>query len=87
MPVKRKIKVLEARYIKEAGSIAIIGECQEGKMTNQIHKSCFSFGDRTEEQIDKEMEKTADMMLGKEIYMVFDPQLDNKIKDKYPLKY
>jgi len=87
MPVKRKIRILEARYVKEAGSIAIIGECQEGKMTNQINKSCFSFGDRTENEIDREMEKTADMMVGKEIYMVFDPELNGKIKDNFPLKY
>ena len=87
MPVKRKIRVLEARYVKEAGSIAIIGECQEGKMTNQINKSCFSFGDRTEDQIDREMEKTADIMVGKEIYIVFDPELNDKIKDNFPLKY
>ena len=71
MSVARQVKVLEAKYIKGAQSIVILGECEEGKLRNQIHKSCFSFGDRTEEEIDKELEKTAEMMIGKIVKMVF----------------
>ena len=35
-PVKRKIQVLKADYVKEAQSILIVGECQEGRFRQQI---------------------------------------------------
>lgn len=86
-PVKKKIKVLEATYVKEADSIAIVGECGEGTIKTQIHKSAFSFGARTEKEIDYEMAKTAYMMKNKIINLVFDPELDLKIQDKQRLNY
>jgi hypothetical protein len=78
-PVKKKIKVTEAEYVKEAQSILIIGECEEGKVRTQMSRSCFSFGDRTEEQIIQELEKTAQMMIGKSVFIVCDEDLENKI--------
>lgn len=87
IPVKRDIKVLEAQYVRDANSILIVGECKEGRLRHQIHRSCFSFGNRTEEQIVKEMEKTAAMMVGKTLTMVFDPDLQGKIKDKVVINY
>ena len=87
MSVIKKIKVLKAEYVKEAESIVILGESKEGRLRNQVHRSCFSYGNRTEEQIDKELQKTAEMMIGKTINMVFDPELNGKIKDKANLKY
>ena len=83
-PVQRRIKVLKADYIKDADSILIIGECAEGRFRNQIHSSCFSFGDRDKEI---EMKKTAKMMVGKTINLVFDTYLENKIEDNYKLEY
>lgn len=83
-PVKRKVRVLNAEYVPEAESILILGECQEGRFRQQIHKSSFTFGDK---DVDTEMKKTAELMVGKQIYMVFDTDLENKIKDNYPLKY
>lgn len=87
MAVTRKIKVLEAEYVKEAGSILIVGECEEGRLRNQIPRDCFSYGDMTEEEIERELQKTAEMMVNKYIDMVFDTDLDGKIKDKQGLKY
>jgi hypothetical protein len=86
-PVKRKVKVVEAEYIKEAESILIVGEHEGNKMRTQISKSCFSFGTRTEAEIDKEMEKTASLMIGKNINLVFDEDLENKIECNEGLSY
>ena len=71
-PVTRAIKVLEAQYVNDAQSILIVGECTEGRLRTQIHRNCFAYGNRTEEEIKDELEKTAIMMIGKTINMVFD---------------
>jgi hypothetical protein len=86
-PVVRKIKVLEAKYVKEAESIIILGEGEEGKLRTQINKACFSFGRRTEEEIDYEMEKTAHLLVGKHINLAFDEELDAKIQCGNRLNY
>jgi hypothetical protein len=83
-PVKRKVKVLKAEWVKDAESILILGECQEGRFRQQIHKDCFTFGDK---DVATEMKKLADLMVGKSIYMVFDPNLDSKIEKDLPLNY
>lgn len=84
IPVKRKVKVVEAEYVAEADSILLVGECEDGKLRNQIHSSCFTFGDKNKEE---EMKKLAQLMIGKKITMVFDTELNDKIKDHHPLKY
>jgi len=84
IPIKKKVKVLEADYSKDADSIVIIGECENGRLRHQMHSSCFTFGNRDKET---EMKKTAEMMIGKTIWMVFDTELDGKIKDHVRLKY
>lgn len=83
-PVKRRVKVLEAKYVEDADSILVLGECQEGRFRQQIHSSCFSFGNKNKKD---EMIITAELMLGKTIWMVFDTELDGKIQDHYSLKY
>ena len=85
--VKKKVRVLSAQFVKEAQSIVIVGECENGRLRHQIHRDCFSYGNRTEAQIEEELKKTAKMMVGKEIWMVFDPDLKGKIKDHVALKY
>lgn len=84
IPVKRIVRVIEAEYVAEADSICVVCECSDGKVRNQIHSSCFTFGDKNKEE---EMKKLAGLMIGKNINMVFDTELDGKIKDHYPLKY
>jgi len=83
-PVKRKVKILEANYVLEADYILIVGECEQGRLRHQIHSSCFSFGNRDKEV---EMKKTAELMVGKIIWMVFDTDLTEKIKNQSELKY
>jgi len=83
-PVKKLVKVLEAKYVKDADSILIVGECEDGKFNNQINSSCFTFGNKDRVV---EMEKTAELMVGKSIYMVFDTELDQKIKSNSPINY
>ena len=87
IPVKRKIKVLKAEYVDDAQSILIQGEYKEGLLRHQIHRECFNFGTRSEEEIVKELQKTAEMMIGKEIVVIYDPELDDKIKDNVSIKY
>jgi len=84
-PVEREIKVLEAEYVPEAQSILIIGECQEGRLRTQINRNCFSYGNRTEEEIVQELDKTASMMVGKNIKMVFADDIDIEGKNKVTL--
>ena len=85
IPIKKKVKVLEADYIKEADAILIIGECENGRLRHQIHSSCFTgFENKNKEE---EMKNTAKLMIGKTIFMVFDTELDGKIKDHEKLKY
>lgn len=82
--VKKKVKILDAQYVEEADSILIIGECEQGKLRHQIHSNCFDFGKKDKAQ---EMKKTAELMKGKSIWMVFDPNLDGKIDSHISLKY
>lgn len=84
IPVVKKVKVLEAGYVKEANSILLIVECDEGRFRNQIHSDCFTFGGKN---VEEEMTKTAALMVGKTINIAFDTELDGKIKDHYKLKY
>ena len=86
-PVKKKIKILKAEYVKQCESIAILGQCSEGEIKTQINKSSFDFGARSEKEIDYEMEKTASLMQGKEIYMIFDTELEDKIDCGQGLNY
>ena len=83
-PVKRQILVLDAKYVEKADCILIVGECEEGRLRHQIHSSCFSFGSLDKET---EMAKTAELMIGKKIWMVFDTELNGKIKDNTELEY
>ena len=86
-PVKKQVKVLEADYVEKAQSILIVGECEEGRLRTHIHRNCFSYGNRNEAQIKSELQKTAKMMVGKNIYMVFDTDINGKIKEGASLAY
>lgn len=83
-PIKRKVRVLKAEYVKEADSIIFLGECKEGRFRQQLHSSCFYFGDKDKEE---EMKKLALIAVGKNVFMIFDTELDGKIQDHVPLKY
>jgi len=87
-PVSKSIHILKAEYVKEAESILLLGlDSDLGVIRTQIHKSDFYYGDRTESQIDCELIKTAELLIGKKLNLVFDSELDEKIKNNVPLKY
>jgi hypothetical protein len=84
-PVLKKVKVINASYSEEADSILLLCEFPEGRANHQIHSSCFQF--RPGQNKALEMEKTAQLMIGKHISIVFDPDLDERIKANAPIKY
>ena len=83
-PVKVKVKVTASKYVEEADSILLIGRCKKGEFYQQIHSSAFDFGGKDKKT---EMIKTAEMLIGKSINFVSDTDLEDKIKDHFPLKY
>ena len=72
-PVKKKVRVIQARYVEEAESILLKGQSAEGEVNQQIHKMCFAYrgldGDKLRLKLESdpefnkayniEMEKTA----------------------------
>jgi len=93
-PKKVKARLLDAKYIKEAKSVLMMLECEQGKFRSQVHRdSIATFGDRTEKEIEQEMEKYVEILKysyvgrNKFINAVFDPDLNEKIKDHANLKY
>jgi len=70
--VEDKLKVLEASYDEEMDSIVLVGECREQHVRHRLPSSLFEFGDKDKAT---EMKKTAAMMVGKTINMVFNPDL------------
>jgi len=70
--IRKQVKVISAKYVKDTKSILILGECEEGRLTHQMHRSLFSFGKRSETEIVAELNKTAEMMKGKTIWMEFE---------------
>ena len=83
-PTKLTIRVTEAEYVDEAESILLVGEYEQGQLRHQLHKSMFDFSGKNPKT---EMEKTAKMMIGKLINIVYDPDLDGKIGDHVSIKY
>ena len=80
--VSKQVKVINAKYVEDTKSILILGECiledgKTGRLTHQIHRSLFSYGDRTEKEIVKELKKTAELLKDKTITMEFDPSLQD----------
>jgi hypothetical protein len=75
--ITKLMTVNEATYSEEADSIVMVCECEEGKIRHQIHSSAFDFGNKDK---DYEMAKTAELMVGKKINVVFDPKESKKKK-------
>jgi hypothetical protein len=91
-PKKITAKLVNATYVKEAKSVVLLLEYNGAHLRNQIHRDQIAtYGNRSEEEIDRELNKYVDTLktiyMGKEINAVFDPDINNKIKDHYPLKY
>jgi hypothetical protein len=93
-PKKVKARLLDAQYIKEAKSVLMVLECDQGRWRSQIHRNALAtFGDRTEPEIEAEMEKYVNILKhtyigqNKFINAVFDTDLNDKIKNKAKIKY
>ena len=93
-PKKVKAKLIDAQYVKEAKSVLMLLECEQGKFRSQIHRDTIAtFGNRTEEDIEREMKKYVDILkyayVGKNKFInaVFDTDLNEKIKDHEKLRY
>ena len=88
-PTKVKARLLDAKYVKEAKSVLMLLECEQGRFTSQIHRdNIATFGARIEEEIEKEMQKYVDILKyvykreNKYINAVFDPDLDKRLKQQ-----
>ena len=91
MPVKRKLKVLSAKYVEEAKSVLMVGECSEGRFRTQVHRdSLIPQGirsDVTEKELTKEFTQFSKSIVGKELLIVFDPDLTERLAANAPLNY
>ena len=74
MGVVRKVLVKKAAYVPEVDAILLQGECEGIPIRHQIPSSCFTFGDK---DVRTEMEKTADLMIGKRINFETDESLED----------
>ena len=81
---KIKVTVIEARYLKKADSILMVVENSGKRFYTQINSSAFTIKEGKKEE---EMEKLAEMLIGKSINYVCDKEIEDKIKDKFPIKY
>lgn len=91
-PTKIKAKLVDATYVKDARSVLLLLECDNGRFTAQMHRNKIAtFGNRSEEEIEIEMNKYIEILkcsyIDKYITAIFDTELDGKIKDHYKLKY
>jgi hypothetical protein len=94
IPSKIKTRLLDASYVPEAKSILLLLECSNGKFRSQIPRDAIAtFGNRTETEITKEMLKYVEILkccyVGKDKFInsIFDPDLDERIKDHSKIKY
>jgi predicted phosphodiesterase len=72
--IVKTIKVIEAKYVEEADSIILMGECEEGQIRHQINSNCFYFGNKDKSV---EMRKTAELMINKVINIEFNEDAKN----------
>ena len=93
-PTKVKTRLLDAKYIKDAQSVLMILECEQGRFRSQVNSnSIASFGNRTESEIVKEMEKYVEILrhtyIGKDKFInaIFDTELNEKINDNDRISY
>jgi hypothetical protein len=93
-PITVKARLLDAQYIKASQSVLLMLECEQGRFRSQIHRNQIaSYGNRTEDEIEVELNKYVDILkysyIGKNRFIntVFDPELDGKIKDGVKINY
>lgn len=93
-PVKKRVRVVGAQYSYDAKAFLLVVETSDLRFSTQIPIESV-LGPRVVEGFDgftKEQKKSCTdvfckEIMGKHIDVVFDPDLDKKIKDRYPLIY
>ena len=84
VPVKRTLNVLSAKYVSDAKSVLIVGECEEGRFRTQIYRDALIPGGIQEGLPEKDVGKLftsfAKDIVGKELTIVFDPDVTERMK-------
>lgn len=91
-PIKKHVTVLAAEYSKEAKSIVLLVECDNGRFYSHIHlqqllPNITNWDYFRECDVIKLSKGFCKDIVGKKIWVVFDPDLDAKIKDNHPIEY
>ena len=94
MPAPQKMtgKLVDAVYVDTDKEVALLLETPNGRCQARVHRDeIATFGDRDEAEISKEMDKYVDILkhkcLGKTVTVISDTDLDNKLKEGYPIRY
>ena len=90
--VKKKVKVIGAQYSREAKCVVLLVEASDGRFYSQLHlqdllPNVTNWHQFKESDVIKCANVFCNEIIGKEISVVFDPDLNDKLKDHYPLKY
>jgi len=91
-PVIKSVRIKGAQYSHEAKSFIFLVECPDKRFYTQVPINKFlpniiNINDFTESQMQAATSHFCKSMIGKKINVVFDTDLDEKLKDKYPLSY
>lgn len=91
-PVKKKVRVVGAQYNHDSKSIVLKVEEQDKQFLTQIGVKSIAPNITNWDSFSKEQMKEitsvfCSNILGKEIFVVSDLDLDAKLKEKYPLNY
>ena len=91
-PVKKQVKVLAAQYSHQAKCIVLQVACEKGEFKTQIPLKTLlpnisNLESFTEEQLKECTKAFCENIIEKNIYVVFDEDLDSKLKENHPLNY
>jgi len=91
-PVVKEVRVKGAQYSHEAKSFIFLVESTDKRFYTQvpIHKflpNITNIGEFSENQMKTATHNFCNDIVGKKIKVVFDVDLDEKLKDRYPLNY
>jgi hypothetical protein len=91
-PVIKEVRVKGSEYSHEAKSFIFLVECPDKRFYTQVPIQRFlpnitNINDFTESQMKTATSSFCKEIIGKKIKVVFDVDLDEKLKDRYPLNY
>ena len=91
-PVKKKVKVIAAQYSHQAKCVVLQVSSDNGEFKTQIPlktllPNVINLDTFTEEQMKDCTKDFCYNIIGKQISVVFDEDLDEKLKSNHPLNY